>query len=81
VLIEARHSVQCVVRGFLETSAHKSHRYISHYTEIFEKVAAYSPENTVLLARGLRIQVDVLGHGPDMVHVQCTPHNSTNKIF
>ena len=27
VLIEARRSVQCVVCGFLETSAHKSHRY------------------------------------------------------
>jgi len=50
VLIKACCSVQCVVRGFLETSAHKSHRYISRYPEIFEKkVAAYSPENTVLL--------------------------------
>jgi len=37
VLIEARRSVQCVVRGFLEMSAHKSHRYISRYPEIFEK--------------------------------------------
>jgi len=37
VLIEARRSVQCVVRGFLETSAHKSHRYTSRYPEIFEK--------------------------------------------
>ena len=37
VLIQARRSVQCVVRGFLETSAHKSHRYISRYPEIFEK--------------------------------------------
>jgi len=37
VLIEARRSMQCVVRGFLETSAHKSHRYISRYPEIFEK--------------------------------------------
>ena len=37
MLIEARRSVQCVVRGFLETSAHKSHRYISRYPEIFEK--------------------------------------------
>jgi len=48
VLIEARRSVQCVVRGFLEMSAHKSHHYISRYPEIFwKKVAAYSPENTV----------------------------------
>ena len=37
IVIEARRSVQCVVRGFLETSAHKSHRYISRYPEIFEK--------------------------------------------
>jgi len=29
--------VQCIVSGFLETSAHKSHRYISRYPEIFEK--------------------------------------------
>jgi len=29
--------VRCIVRGFLETSAHKSHRYISRYPEIFEK--------------------------------------------
>jgi len=28
--------MQCVVRGFLETSAHKPHRYISRYREIFE---------------------------------------------
>ena len=48
MLIEARRSVQCVVPGFLETSVHKSHRYISRYPEIFgKKVAAYSPENTV----------------------------------
>jgi len=37
IVIEARRSVQCVVRGFLETFAHKSHRYISRYPEIFEK--------------------------------------------
>jgi len=37
VLIEARRSVQCVVHGFLETSAHKSHRYIGRYPDIFEK--------------------------------------------
>ena len=37
VLIDARRSVQCVVRGFLETSALKPHRYISRYREIFEK--------------------------------------------
>ena len=37
VLIEARCSMQCVVRAFLETSAHKPHRYISRYPEIFEK--------------------------------------------
>jgi len=37
------------VHGFLETSTHKPHRYISRYHEIFEKkVAAYRPENTVL---------------------------------
>jgi len=55
VLIEARRSVQCVVRGILETSAHKSHRYISRYPEIFEKkVAAYSPENMVLALVYLR---------------------------
>jgi len=48
VLIEARRSMQCVVRGFLETSAHKPHRYISRYHEIFEKkVAAYRLANTV----------------------------------
>jgi len=39
----------------LETSAHKSHRYISRYPEIFEKkVAAYSPENMVLALVYLR---------------------------
>jgi len=37
VLIEARRSVQCVVRGFLEMTAHKSHRYISRYPEILKK--------------------------------------------
>ena len=49
VLIEARCSVECVVCGFFEMSACKSHRYISRYSEIFEKkVAAYRPENTAV---------------------------------
>ena len=30
-------STHAVVRGFLETSTHKSHRYISRYPEVFEK--------------------------------------------
>jgi len=29
--------MQCVVRGFLEMSAHKPHHDISRYREIFEK--------------------------------------------
>jgi len=29
--------VQCIVHVFLETFAHKSHRYVSRYPEIFEK--------------------------------------------
>jgi len=37
VLIEACRSVQCVVHGFLETSAHKPHRYISRYPAIYDK--------------------------------------------
>jgi len=41
VLIEACRSVQCVVRGFLETSTHKPHRYISRYRKIFEKKSRF----------------------------------------
>jgi len=42
--------VQCIVHVFLETFAHKSHRYISRYPEIFEKKSR-------LIVRKIRYQL------------------------